>query len=85
MVDGQVRAGPTRKPHRDPLAEQVLQGLEEHSWRITWDEAGEHLRVQCPHDGRFAYRWSITLEYRWRWNDHFKRLNEGHKQACPAR
>lgn len=74
-------AGSARKPHPDPLAEQVLQDLEQHGWRITWDEAGGHFRAECPH-GKFVYEWPVTLEYRWRWNDHFKRLNAGHRQEC---
>lgn len=72
-----------RRPHPDPLAEQVLADLEQNQrWRITWDEAGNVFLVQCPH-GKYTYPWPVSLEYRGRWNDHFKRMMAGHKEQCP--
>jgi hypothetical protein len=77
-----VNDQPARKPHPDPLAEQVLKDLEENQgWRITWDEAGDHLLVECPHG---QYQWPVTLEPRWRWNDHFKRMMGEHREQCGA-
>jgi hypothetical protein len=74
-----VSAGAARRPNRDPLAEQLFQDLEGKGWRITWDDAGKHFRVACPHDGKFVYEWPMALEPGWRRADHFKRLNDGHK------
>lgn len=73
-----------RHPHPDPIAEQVLADLEQnHGWQITWDEAGNVFLVQCPH-GKYTYSWPTELPPRWRWRDHFNRMNTGHKEQCPV-
>ena len=85
-----MRSGKRRR-HAASTSVQAAGGIEPEprraalkGWRITWDDAERHFRVACPHDGRFVYAWPVALEYRWRWRDHFTRLNDGHKQECPA-
>jgi site-specific recombinase XerD len=37
--------------------------------------------IECPHG---QYQWPVTLEPRWRWNDHFKRMMGEHREQCGA-
>jgi hypothetical protein len=59
----------------------TLRDLEGQGWRITWDGAGSVFLVACPHR-KYTYRWPVSLTPGWRWADHFRRLQDGHRQAC---
>ncbi len=79
---GRVNAHPGRQSHADGVVEITFRGLEQQGWSISSD-ASNRFELECPH-GKFRFRWPEALAPRELRADVFRRMNDEHRQACPA-